>query len=376
MTNSNENEKKETTQVHHEADRTQDNPVQELNHRPCNKNNTLLAKAALILAITAIAFNLYNTQTNKKLQSHLADENKTLMAQVEDLGQNQSNIQDQLTEKENKIREQQRELQSRIDSLNKELQVAMQQRLYQNQDWLLLKARYYLELAQINTHWSDNFNASVSLLQQADKLLSQLNAPQIFEIRQIIAKEIAQLKAMPPIDIPGLLSQLDAAQLSVSNLTIQSPLEKNNATGQTELPQSSNASTWKSRLKDNLKLLEQLVIVRRTDEQIKPLMSPLFESALKESIRLNLQEAQWAILNNNTEVYQLALKQASSNIKRIFDEQAPETLALLKQISELQNIKLIQEKPVTGSALPQLNQIIEQIEQQDNNVNKNEKGAN
>ena len=49
-------------------------------------------------------------------------------------------------------------------------------------------------------------------------------------------------------------------------------------------------------------------------------MSPLYESILKESIRLNLQEAQWAILNNNPAVYQLALKQAITNLKRTFNE--------------------------------------------------------
>ena len=376
MANSNEEEKKETTHVHHNSESLSENPVQEHDNLTTHKNNSLLSSTALIIAIVAIVINLYNNQINKKLQTHLVDENKTLMSQVEDLGQNQSNIQDQFAEKENKIQKAQNNLEIRIDGLNKELQIAMKQRLYQNQDWLLLKARYYLELAQINTHWSDNYNASISLLQQADKLLSQLNTPQIFDIRQVIAKEIAQLKAVPTVDIPGLLSQLDAVQLSVSNLTVQSPLEKNKLTGQMELSQSSDSSTWKARLKNSLKLLEQVVIVRRTDENIKPLMSPLFESALKENIRLNLQEAQWAILNNNSTVYQFALTQATNNIKRIFDEKAQDTAAVLNQITELQHVKIIQEKPVTGSALPQLNQIIERNESHDNPINNSEKGVN
>ena len=115
--------------------------------------------------------------------------------------QNQIDSQKQIETKTNSMQQSQNALQSKLDNLNKQLQIAMNQRLYQNQDWLLLKARYYLELAQMNTHWSDNYNAAISLLQQADKLLEQLSSPKIFDVRQAIAKEISQLKAIPTVDI-------------------------------------------------------------------------------------------------------------------------------------------------------------------------------
>lgn len=371
MANSIEEEKNETKQNHAN---TPESPLMQQEPSTCHKKISLLSGIAFIAAGIALIIAGYGIQTNMHLQKHLIDENKILMAQVGELEQNQSTVQaaiDTYTKKVNRI---QTNLQGKFDSLNKELQTAMSQRLYQNQDWVLLKARYYLELAQINAHWSDNYEATIALLQQADNLLNQLNAPRIFEIRQVIAKEIAQLKALPALDLAGILSQLDAAQLSVSKLVLQSTLDEK-ATSSSELPQSSDTAGWRSRFTDSVKLLEKLVIVRRTDENIKPLMSPLFESILKESIRLNLQEAQWAVLNNNSVIYQLALKQASSNIKRVFNEKESHTAALLSQLSKLQLFKLSQEKPATGFALPLVNQMIDSNELQNDQINNSDKGG-
>lgn len=376
MANSNEEEKKETKQIKPNPNNAPNTQLKDETNPSCHKRHSFVSSAAFILAIAAIVITLYNNQTNKNIQKHLSDENRTLMTQVEELGQNQTNAQEKINEKADKMQQLQQiqsNLQSKIDNLNKVLETAMSQRLYQNQDWLLLKARYYLELAQINTHWSVNYTTTISLLQQADKLLNQSNAPQIFDIRQAIAKEIAQLRAVPTLDIAGLLSQLDAAQASVNNLTLQANIEENNAINQTENTQTSNSS-WRTRFKDSMQLLQKLVIVRRTDENIQPLMSPLYESILRESIKLNLQEAQWAILNNDPDVYQLALKQASTNIKKVFNEKAQSTTALLNQLKELQELKLTQEKPETGLALPLLNQLIENKEAENNQINNSKKG--
>ncbi|MFO3149026.1 uroporphyrinogen-III C-methyltransferase, partial [Legionella pneumophila serogroup 1] len=87
-----------------------------------------------------------------------------------------------------------------------------------------------------------------------------------------------------------------------------------------------------------------------------------YESAIKENIRLNLQEAQWAILNNNPAVYQFALNQAIANLKRVFNDSSQNTDALIKQLSTLQNVKLTQEKPVVGQAIPLINQMIDNKE--------------
>ncbi|MFI4918263.1 MAG: uroporphyrinogen-III C-methyltransferase [Legionellales bacterium] len=338
------------------------------------KNNALLIGFTLILAIAALATALYTCEQSQQLQKKLRQDNANLLAQVDQLKHEQNNRLQEIDTKTNNSQQSQQALQDKIDHLDQQMSSSLGQRFFQTQDWLLLKVRYCLELAQINTHWSNDFDTSAALMQQADTLLKQLNGPQIFAIRQALAEEISQLKAIPNIDVAGVLSQLDAAQNSISNLPIHATLDDRASKAKEVLPKAANPSSWRSRLQDNVHLLEQFVVIRRNDEPIQPLMSPFFESILRESIQLNLQQAQWAVLNNNASVFQSALKQAITNLKRTFNEEAQSTVAVIKQLTELQKTQLTQEKPVIELALPLLNQFIDHREVQLNQINNSEKG--
>ncbi|HGF0780522.1 TPA: uroporphyrinogen-III C-methyltransferase [Legionella pneumophila] len=327
-----------------------------------SKYLSLIISLTSLLAFLAIIVSIYSIQLEKQFQNHQLVENKNLTDELERIIVEQNTVQKLLDNNANHLQQIQSDLTSKMDSLNKELQTAMKQKLYQNNDWLLLKARYYLELAQINVHWSDNFNTSVALLQQADALLKGMNIPKIFTIRQTIAKEIAQLKSISVVDITGILSQLDAAQAAINNLSIQSVVDQQEVLNHITKSEESGKTGWRNRLQDSVNFLEKLVVIRRHNENIQPLISPLYESAIKENIRLNLQEAQWAILNNNPAVYQFALNQAIANLKRVFNESSQNTDVLIKQLSTLQNVKLTQEKPVVGQAIPLINQMIDNKE--------------
>ncbi|HHT9951744.1 TPA: uroporphyrinogen-III C-methyltransferase [Legionella pneumophila] len=327
-----------------------------------SKYLSLIISLTSLLAFLAIIISIYSIQVDKQFQNHQLVENKKLTDELGRIKAKQNTVQKLLDNNANHLQQIQSDLTSKMDGLNKELQTAMKQKMYQNNDWLLLKARYYLELAQINVHWSDNFNTSVALLQQADELLKGMNIPKIFTIRQTIAKEIAQLKSISVVDITGILSQLDAAQAAINNLSIQSVVDQQEVLNHITKPEESGKTGWRNRLQDSVNFLEKLVVIRRHNENIQPLISPLYESAIKENIRLNLQEAQWAILNNNPAVYQFALNQAIANLKRVFNESSQNTDALIKQLSTLQNVKLTQEKPVVGQAIPLINQMIDNKE--------------
>jgi uroporphyrin-3 C-methyltransferase len=378
MTNSHKKEEKQQA-----TEQIQDNPTIKSEEQSPAKNTisdhkkfSAIGGIAFFIAIAALGLALYNVQGTNKLQKKLLDDNAQLTAEVNDLKHNQTNSQEQIDTKTDTIQQVQNTTQKKIDLLNKQLQIALHQKFYQNQDWLLLKARYYLELAQINEHWSSDLNTAIALLEQADKLLEQLQSPKVFDLRQAIAKEITQLKTVPLLDIAGILSKLDAAQTQVNNLSIQSAFNENESSITPSAPKTTNVSAWRIRLQESLSLLEKLVVIRRDDENIKPLMSPLFESILKENVRLNLQEAQWAVLNNNDAVYQLALKQAIINLNRTFNKTSQNTTVLIKQLSDLQHIKITQEKPKVELALPLLNQLIETNELLVNPVKNSGKGEN
>ena len=313
--------------------------------------------ASIILLVIVLAAVAYGIFTTIQLRHQTERKEQGLLSQIAELNQQQKNAFSLIGATEKKLKHSRVQLQSQLTDMNKQLQSAMQQRMYQTNDWLLLKARYYLELAQINSHWSSNTQTTAALLQQADELLTHNPDQQLFAVRQVIAKEIAQVQAVPKIDITGILSQLDAAQNAILNLPIKQTI--NNAENQTTNAVNADASSWRGRLQNSMRLLEKLVVIKRHDGDFQPLFNPSSEALLRERIRLNLQETQWAVLQNDEELYQWLLTQTIKQISQSFQQDDASTQALLKQLQTLQEKHLVQQNPVLNQSLPLLNQVID-----------------
>lgn len=334
----------------------------ESNENSSHVNNYIITGLATIIAITALLTGFYTMQLHKQLNNQMRSGDDHLSAQLDELKQTQNDV----TSKTNQFNQTEQQLQQQFANLQKELHAIAKEKGHQNQDWLLLKAHYYLELAQMDNFWSTDFKTTIALLNNADSLLQQLNQSKVVDIRKAIAKEIALINSTPIVDVPGLLSTLDALQITIDNLK----LPARNALAKTSKA-NVDSTSWKSRLENSANWLGKLIVVRRDNEQIKPLLSPLMETMLKESVRLNIQEAQWAVLNKNTKVYQWSLNQAISNVKRNFDEQNQTTADLLQQLQTLEKTNVNQEKPKLGLALPLLEQLIEA-----NELGSDKKGGN
>jgi len=330
-------------------------PLSSSHHKSAARRPSLASKLALtlltLIVIASIAYALYTNQ------QQLANQIKNLSTEVVTVKQQQTDTKALFDSNFDKLGSTQTKLNDRLDGVSKNLSQALQEHLYQNNDWLLLKARYYLELAEINAHWSDNTQTTSALLQQADDLLANLHEPELYIVRQAIAKEMTQLQAIPTIDIVGLLAKLDAAQQLLTDLPIKNPFTLTEAspsvTASNKIP-----SAWRERVQNSIQLLKKLVLIRHHDETIEPLLAPEYESLLRETCFLNLQEAQWAVIQRNPDVYKLSLTQAINTIKRTFSLQAKNTQTLLQQLNDLQQTQLDLQKPTMGESLLLLNQVI------------------
>ncbi len=101
-----------------------------------------------------------------------------------------------------------------------------------------------------------------------------------------------------------------------------------------------------------MNILKKLVVVRHNEEEVQPLLSPLHQALLRDSIRLDLQQAQWALLQNNPKVYNLSLTHALQNIKRNFAENEQSTQALIKQLQDLQEEQWVRRNRLLGNPFP------------------------
>ncbi len=229
-----------------------------------------------------------------------------------------------------------------------------------DQQWSLYKAQYAIQLAQLNAKWSDDTATTIALLQQADSFLSKQSQAQLFSVRQALAREISEEQTATILDVPGLLSQLDALQQLVATDTFTKPIHT-----QTRKPTPTTPApvpeTWRGRLKETLLSFQQFFVIRYHESPLEPLMSPAFQTVQKEIIRLNLQEAEWAVLEKNNTIYQLALKQAYENICRAFDTKNDKVTIILKQLEQLQTIALQTNPAIPNESLPLLETVIKNM---------------
>ena len=331
-----------------------------------NPHTILLTLVGFIFILTGIGFGIsfYLWKIDQMAQSRLQMINNKLALQVKQLQQ------DAMEDKQDKetllsLQNKQQSLQDSVSDFKQQWAKEVHQSSYQNQDWLLLKARYYLELAEINNHWTKDYNTSIALYQETDALFKQLNESKFLQLRQALAKDIAQLKSIPTLDTAGLLSQLEAAQEMLSKIKFQPKL--NTTLAENSGTQSSESNSgWRQHMKESMTYLSKLVVIHKEDEQVQPLLSPLLQRLMKEAILLNLQRAQWAILSQNGLGFKLALKQAIEQLKKagLKDEAIREQF--VKQLKTLEQTSFPEKQIIEGQALPLLNTL---IKEKDHSIN-------
>lgn len=341
MTNTNDNVTKEikltaTTQPTKTTHHSQQNNI-------LNKSIIFLIFCLIIITTTATVFYI-NAKTDKNLQ--------TFTKQIELLSKQQVNTQADLENISNNLS---KDVNKKLKNITTTLNSALKDKWYQANDWILLKARYYLELAIINTKWTNDLATSSELLKEADLLLKTIPNASINEVRKIIADEQLALKQVNLTDYTKILSTLAAIQKSIANMELKTILEKNNEEAKEVI---LVPNSWQEQIKLTINKLSKLIIIRHTNDTLTPIITPAYIKMLKENIRLNLQEAQWALIAQEQGVFQIAIKQATENIKRGFNIDGLKTKAILDQLENLKKLHLAEEKPSLEESLEHLNLII------------------
>lgn len=244
----------------------------------------------------------------------------------------------------------------KMAKLQKNLNSALKDSPYKTNDWLMQKARYYLELAIINNTWTNDFATTQNLLEGADNTLKNISSEDVTEIRKTIAAEALRVSTANKVDTIKLLAELHAISEAIQNIQIKPAI--------TTTDESSNdnevdtPASWRAHLQNSIAQLNKLIIVRRTTDTAKHILSPNYLAAIRENIKLNIQQMQWAVIERNQDVYKLSCKQAIENIRTNFNPEAPETKAILAKFEAMQEVDLSLAKAKIGSSLNALEKLI------------------
>jgi uroporphyrin-3 C-methyltransferase len=120
--------------------------------------------------------------------------------------------------------------------------------------------------------------------------------------------------------------------------------------------QSSDTTTaagnwWQEAWNKAGSTLSQVVVVRRLDEKVKPLLSPEQSAYARLNLQLQLEEAELAVLQGHQELYSRSLEKARTAINDWYDSSNPQIMALADTLEELAGENIDPELPDISQSL-------------------------
>lgn len=213
------------------------------------------------------------------------------------------------------------------------------------ESWLISEARYLIKLADAHLRYTFNLPVAIQLLQSADQALADVKDPKWIEVRQALAKDIATLESTPQIDVDGIYAKLAAVGSEIPQLPlINQPTPAQSANG-SALQDQAQSTWWKRGLDNTWASLQKLVVVRYNEKGTLPILLPEQKSILYQNLYAQIAQAMWALLHGQQDIYLTSLAQFETWVKQYFVSNDAMTIAVLTQVSHLQNMAVRQAAP-------------------------------
>lgn len=214
--------------------------------------------------------------------------------------------------------------------------------------WLVAEAEYYMQLANAQAQLAGNAELAAFALELADRRIRELGDPVYTPVRRELADEITALRAVEDVDIEGVTLTL----ASLADVIQSLPLDEEVTPEDQPRPEIGEELSGFSRAWTAVKnALSDMVSVRRTNEQLEPLLSPEAQYFLRTNIALQLQTARLALLQGEGAIFRQSLEDARSWLERYFDREAKAVSGTVETIAELADSPVAAELPDISASL-------------------------
>ncbi len=226
------------------------------------------------------------------------------------------------------------------------------------EEWRLAEAEHLLRMAMLQLSAMQDVKSAEMLVHEADLVLQKQDDPAAYSTRQKLLEGLEGLRSLPELDRTGLFLQLGALRGQTAQLSALAP-EFVNGEAQPESAQDSRWQRW----------LNELTRYVRVDfdasADVKPLLAGQTLGQVRLALSLAIEQAQWAVLNGNAEVYRQSLEQASSVLKDHFSEDNGQARGLRKRLEELSQREVEVTLPDLAPALEALQAYVQKRERRD-----------
>lgn len=215
----------------------------------------------------------------------------------------------------------------------------------------VIAALSLVKLARQHIQVTGNLALANNLLQDADQIIKQLNNSRTLTIHQALTTDIATIQTLAHVDITALYAKMSALSMQIDTLPLASGLT--NATAeptidrdhpaaltQTEVTSNTTQPWWKRSVEHSNEVLRKIIVVRHHADNTLSLILPEEKILLSQVLHAQFENALWAILHRNTDIYQASLSRAQQLISRYFLQDSVATTTMLASLTELKKISL------------------------------------
>ncbi len=219
-------------------------------------------------------------------------------------------------------------------------------------EWLIDQAGHFLRIAQAQETLAGNTTGALGALLIADEYLREAADPRLAVVRKRIAEETAALRALPVVDLEGMILRLDTLSDNLEKLPQRQEAPAGFAPPVAALPETLTAT---ERAKEALaSAFRSVVSLRRSGEPSATLLSEQAMQLLMRSMDVELQLARLALLRGEASAYRAALANVGSELQRYFDPDAADVAAAQALLTELSGAPLPDPLPDISGSLTEL----------------------
>jgi uroporphyrin-3 C-methyltransferase len=231
-----------------------------------------------------------------------------------------------------------------------------------SQEFLIAEAASVLRLARQHLVVARDMRTAEALYVATDDVLNRIDDPAIYAVREMLAGELASIRAVTKVDISSMYLELGTVADQVSALRVTNDLDTQIAAGERvslAADATQEKTGWLSRFFNRLRnTFSNYFVVRRRDVAIQPLMTPGQEAALMQSIRLQIEQGRTALLQGEQEIYSTSLGEARDKIASYLAGPGNTRANILAALDGLRARRIVTEVPPLNRALPALEQIL------------------
>lgn len=325
---------------------TKQNPTAPKTPKPPHQNNSVVKKSrvglftVLLILITIINIS-YLGFVSQQLQKHEQQQLENWQGIMQQAHHQFDTAAQKIDTLQNTLGSQQKSMQQEIDSLQQQLHAFINDTTHAEQAWVIQKAIYYLQMAQISNRWDNDPQAAARWLSETSLLLKSRHTEVFDTILQKIEAMQSKLSATPSQNTGAVLQKIADLQSMMDTLyaeTTDTAILKPETSSCDASSKKYLDSAWQEYKNNVYCLFQKFIIIHRPNDKDMELLSPIYQRTMHEKISLEIAQVQWAFLQNNPRLYKQTLQQIRKDIAQKFNENNPHTQKILDVIQQLQSV--------------------------------------